>query len=82
MARKQTTTLTAKKNALPEESNTPAQALSALDYHSLARQNCNMASQESIRKVAYELYEARNGENGSPEDDWLQAEARIAQLPF
>jgi hypothetical protein len=82
MARKQTTTLTAKKNAHLEESDTPAQALGEVDCPSPATQNCSTASQETIRKVAYELYEARHGENGSAQDDWLQAEARIAQMPF
>ena len=36
--------------------------------------------EEAIRLVAYALYEARNGADGSAEDDWLAAEARIAQI--
>ena len=33
--------------------------------------------QDSIRRRAYELYEQRQGMNGSPEEDWLLAEAQI-----
>lgn len=33
--------------------------------------------QEQIRRRAYELYQQRNGEDGSPEEDWLRAEAEI-----
>ncbi len=32
---------------------------------------------EKIRQRAYELYEARGGEEGHDFDDWLQAEAEI-----
>lgn len=30
-------------------------------------------SAEAIAKKAYELYERRGGQNGSPEQDWLEA---------
>ena len=33
--------------------------------------------EDEIRRRAYELYEERQGTNGSPEEDWLQAEAQI-----
>lgn len=36
--------------------------------------------EDAIRSAAYALYEARKGVGGSEEDDWLQAEARIAQI--
>jgi hypothetical protein len=35
--------------------------------------------QEQIRHRAYELYEQRGGEDGRELDDWLQAEAEVAQ---
>lgn len=35
--------------------------------------------EDLIRQRAYELYEARNGESGSPMDDWLQAERTLSQ---
>ncbi len=35
------------------------------------------ASQEKIRKRAYELYCARNGAPGDEMDDWLKAEAEL-----
>lgn len=36
--------------------------------------------EDAIRSAAYALYEARKGVGGSEEDDWLQAEAQIAQV--
>ena len=33
--------------------------------------------EQKIRVRAYELYLARGGSNGSPEGDWLRAEAEI-----
>lgn len=35
---------------------------------------------DAIRSAAYALYEARKGVGGSEEEDWLQAEAKIAQI--
>jgi len=35
------------------------------------------ALEEQIRLRAYELYEARGGEDGHELDDWLKAEAEI-----
>lgn len=32
---------------------------------------------ELIRRRAYELFKQRNGNNGSPEEDWFRAEAEI-----
>jgi hypothetical protein len=32
---------------------------------------------EQVRRRAYELYEARGGEDGHALDDWLRAEAEI-----
>ena len=31
-----------------------------------------------ISRLAYELYQARGGTNGSPLDDWLEAERQLA----
>ena len=33
--------------------------------------------QDRIRIRAYELYQARNGGPGDPEDDWYRAEAEV-----
>ena len=30
-----------------------------------------------ISRLAYQLYEARGGHNGSPLDDWLEAERQL-----
>lgn len=37
-----------------------------------------VASEDAIRRRAYELYLARNGEHGHDLDDWLQAEKELA----
>ncbi len=34
-------------------------------------------SEDLIRARAYALYEARNGENGSAQDDWMQAQSAL-----
>jgi len=33
--------------------------------------------EQQIRQRAYEIYEQRGSQDGSPEQDWLQAEAEI-----
>jgi hypothetical protein len=33
--------------------------------------------EQQIRELAYHLYEQRAGQNGSAEQDWLQAEAMV-----
>jgi len=32
---------------------------------------------EDIARLAYSYWEARGGEGGSPEEDWLQAERQL-----
>lgn len=34
-------------------------------------------SEAEISRLAYQLYEARGGVNGSPLDDWLEAERQL-----
>jgi hypothetical protein len=34
-------------------------------------------SHEDIARLAYALWEARGGQGGSPEDDWLSAEQKL-----
>jgi len=36
--------------------------------------------EQQIRQRAYEIYEQRGSQDGSPEQDWLQAEAEILQV--
>ena len=36
--------------------------------------------EQQIRERAYEIYEQRGSQDGSPEQDWLQAEAEILQV--
>ena len=33
--------------------------------------------EEEIRRRAYELFELRNGADGSPEEDWIRAEREV-----
>jgi len=37
------------------------------------------ATEDEIRKRAYEIYCVRNGDPGSEVDDWLKAEAELKQ---
>jgi hypothetical protein len=37
-----------------------------------------IATDEQIRRRAYEIYLARDGQDGSELDDWLRAEAELA----
>ena len=43
----------------------------------LAVQQTSPELEQQIRELAYQLYEQRGGQNGSAEQDWLQAEAII-----
>ena len=46
----------------------PAQALTPVAV---------MMSEEQVRARAYELYLQRNGDLGTPEEDWFRAEAEL-----
>jgi hypothetical protein len=38
-------------------------------------------SHQDIARLAYALWEARGGEGGSPEEDWLRAEQELRRNP-
>ena len=66
VARKRSTTAKhskAKVTAAPAE-DTEVEEMTAVDHG-------------EIERLAYLFYEARGGENGSPEQDWLQAEQEL-----
>jgi hypothetical protein len=44
------------------------------------QQNVSSISEEDIRRRAYELYEARNGNGGDPVADWYDAERELRGL--
>ena len=46
----------------------------------LSSASATESREDAIRSAAYALYEARQGVGGSHEEDWLQAEAQIAQI--
>jgi hypothetical protein len=39
------------------------------------------AAHEEIARLAYAYWEARRGEGGSPEEDWLRAERELTSCP-
>lgn len=41
-----------------------------------APENCN-PDHEEIARLAYSYWEARGGQEGSPEDDWYKAEGEL-----
>lgn len=56
-----------------EAGSQDAVAAPALDSTSEAP----VSEHDEIARLAYLYYEARGGEDGSPEDDWLRAEAEF-----
>ena len=46
----------------------------------MTTENNKNLTQEMIAQCAYELFLKRNGENGSAEGDWLQAEAELSMM--
>jgi len=53
--------------------------LNSQDYELLLQQNSaeEQPAREEIAKLAYSLWEARGGGDGSAEQDWLQAERQL-----
>jgi hypothetical protein len=41
-----------------------------------------MDDAEEIRQLAYKFYEDRNGEEGSPDDDWFRAEQEVRRRRY
>lgn len=62
--KKTETTPTVRAKQARRASDTPAIATPAI-------------SEAEISRLAYQLYEARGGVNGSPLDDWLEAERQL-----
>jgi len=63
--KKPETTPTARVKRTRRSSDTAAAAAAAIP-------------EAEISRLAYELYQARGGTNGSPLDDWLEAERQLA----
>lgn len=63
---------TSSANALTAE---PTTGLESADDQPTAR---SILSHESISTLAYQLWEARGGPEGSPEQDWFQAQEVLA----
>jgi hypothetical protein len=45
------------------------------------RKTKRMPNEEEIRMRAYQIFLSRNGNGGSPEEDWLQAEEELRGKP-
>lgn len=67
---KKATDPTAPKTTRSKPVAAPAQSISAVS-------DISSSKDELIRQRAYELYRQRNGNGGTPEDDWFRAEAEI-----
>ncbi len=60
-----------KKNVTRTKGNTaaaPAEAKEPIPFG---------LNEEDVRRRAYELFVSRNGENGTPEEDWYRAEQEL-----
>ena len=64
----------------PEPSTTAASALGDTGVETAAPGNT--AGPEEIARLAYEYWEARGGEGGSPEEDWFRAERELRSRPL
>jgi hypothetical protein len=56
----------------------PVQSSELLGSEDLPSANVNV-SHEDIARLAYALWEERAGAEGSPEQDWLEAERKLKQ---
>ena len=45
----------------------------------IAKAKRGQLSEDLIRTRAFALYEARNGENGTAQDDWMQARTALSE---
>jgi hypothetical protein len=61
----------------PEENIRKKRASSAANNEATNVANDAALDQEAIALLAYFYWEARDGQNGSPEEDWLRAEAEL-----
>jgi len=56
--------------------NAISEPATAARFGTVARGNVEIEP-EDIARLAYSYWEARGGEGGSPEEDWLQAERQL-----
>jgi hypothetical protein len=62
----------------PERAGEPASSQGGQGRNAAPRQPASPTLEE-IRIRAYEFYLARNGRNGTPEGDWIQAERDLRE---
>ena len=68
----------AKKATDPTATKTPrSKPVAAPALSTTTVTEISSSKDELIRQRAYELYRQRNGDGGTPEDDWFRAEAEI-----
>lgn len=65
--------------ATPKARPTPSRIVDVDHPHTLPPQAARQPAEEDIRRRAYEIYAARTlrGEPGTPESDWMDAEAEL-----
>jgi hypothetical protein len=59
------------------ESGVPAECQTLDSMAQTMVQSATVPTNEEIANLAYSLWEARGGIGGSPEEDWLVAEAEL-----
>jgi hypothetical protein len=67
---------TAKVPSTPAKVNTPANAITAAPTPTPAPVRSG-PTHEQIARRAYEIFQARGGQPGNPEQDWHQAEREL-----
>ena len=71
-AKKTETTPTVRAKRTRRASDTPAPVAESQEV-----QAATSVSEAEISRLAYEIYQSRGGVNGSPLEDWLEAERQL-----
>lgn len=71
--KKTETTPTVRAKRTRRASDAPATIAEVLEI-----QTATPVTEDEISRLAYQIYQARGGVNGSPLEDWLEAERQLA----
>lgn len=71
--KKTETTPTVRAKRTRRATDTPATIAEVLEV-----QTATPVTEAEISRLAYQIYQARGGVNGSPLEDWLEAERQLA----
>ncbi len=78
-SRRPSTSRTQHSAAVTENPTSPARNPETPASRADAVASYRELSHEDIARLAYALWEARGGQGGSPEEDWLRAEQELRQ---